>query len=186
MADFFSTLSLPRQPWLDSDTVREAFQRRSAVLHPDVPGSGDAAAFAELNAAYVTLRDPAPRLRHLLELLAPETLTTNPAPPAELGNLFMQIGSWQQRAANLLQRQASATAPLAKALLAGEKESLKREFEAIRTTLQIAWDKTEARIRGLVLVETNDEKDEAARLYHRLVYLGRWQEQIREAALRWS
>jgi curved DNA-binding protein CbpA len=186
MTDFFALLEQPRSPWLDPGALRDAFHRLSARSHPDVRDTGDAAHFQLLNAANTTLREPATRLRHLLELIAPEALAADARPPAEIGDLFMRFGSWQQRAGKLIQQQAAATSPLARALLAGEEAAVRRELAALQLVLEDSWAEAEAKVRGLGSVETHDQKTEAARLYQHLVYLGRWRDQAREAALRWN
>ena len=64
--DAFAALGVERRPWLDDEVVREAYHARVKTDHPDVAGAeGDD--FAEINAAYATLRSPAKRLRHWLE-----------------------------------------------------------------------------------------------------------------------
>jgi len=186
MTDHFALLGQERRPWLDAEAVKEAFHRRSAESHPDVPGSGDAGYFAELNAAYTVLRDPASRLRHLLELTSPEAATGQAPPPAELGDLFMRIGAMKRRLDALAAAQSAAGSPLARALLAGEEAAARRELSAVRDALDAALAAADAELRELDGRWAGDETAELVHLYHRLAYLGRWQAQSREAALRWE
>jgi curved DNA-binding protein CbpA len=86
MSDPFSLLDLPRRPWLSSEEVRAAFQRRAASLHPDAGGTADD--FSALNAAYQTLRSPAARLRYLLG-----SGSAMPEVPAELFELFPRVAA---------------------------------------------------------------------------------------------
>ncbi len=76
--DHFAELGQPRRPSLDADALKDHFHRLTAEHHPDI--AGDGGRFTTLNAAYTVLREPAARLRHLLELDAPAALA---APAAE-------------------------------------------------------------------------------------------------------
>lgn len=77
MTDAFALLSESRRPWLDADALKSRFLPLSAEVHPDRVHSASEAEkaaantrYAELNAAYNTLREPRDRLLHLLELEA--------------------------------------------------------------------------------------------------------------------
>ena len=183
MTDYFAILDQPRRPWLDADAVKAAFHRASAVLHPDVPGSGDAAQFAELNAAHSVLREPASRLRHLLELTAPDTLAAAAAPPGEFGDLFMQIAGVRQRLDGFLKRRQTATSALARALLTGEEAGLRQELEVVLGSLEGA---ESALLEEVQELDRDWEEGASAEmlgsLYRRLSYLARWLAQTREAA----
>ena len=184
MTDHFATLGQPRRPWLDAEALKNAFHGRSASLHPDIPGTGDAAQFAALNAAYIVLRDHASRLRHLLELGAPAALAPASAPPVELSDLFMEIADTRRRLTEFLARRTAATSPLARALLAGEEAVLRREFNATLAQLELAEAGGLDEVR--VLDSTWRETDAAAvaaltGCFHRLAYLGRWLAQSRES-----
>ncbi|MGB8166495.1 MAG: DnaJ domain-containing protein [Chthoniobacteraceae bacterium] len=184
MIDHFATLGQSRRPWLEGEAIKEAFHRRSASLHPDVPGTGDAAQFAALNAAYSILRDPAARLRHLLELTAPEALAATSSPPLELGDLFMTIAEFRRRLDAFLARRNAASSPLARALLATEGAMLRRELAAVRERLETTEAATTEEVRALDSTWTEPATataNELACLFHRLAYLGRWLAQTREA-----
>ena len=77
MPDHFATLAQPRRPWLDPEALRESFHRAAAQHHPDAAGGTDER-FAALNTAHAILREPAARLRHLLELEAPALKSPGP------------------------------------------------------------------------------------------------------------
>lgn len=182
MTDYFAILDQPRRPWLEPDAVKAAFHRASAILHPDVPESGDAARFAELNAAHSTLREPASRLRHLLELTAPETLATAAAPPGEFGDLFMQIAGARQRLDGFLKRRQKATSALARALLTGEEAGLRQELEAVLGSLEGAESAVLEEVQEMDREWSGNSSVEAlASFYRRLSYLARWLAQTREA-----
>jgi curved DNA-binding protein CbpA len=184
MIDHFSILGQPRRPWLDPEEVKDAFHRLGASLHPDVPGTGDAAQFTALNAAWSVLREPASRLRHLLELTAPEALAGAAPPPLELADLFMEIAGVRRRLDALLGKRKAATSPLTRALLASEEADLRREIQSTLGRLQAAEAASLAEVR-VVDSAWNDPTPEAVaalvRSYHRLAYLARWLAQTRES-----
>jgi hypothetical protein len=53
---YYAQLAVP--PGATTEEIVAAFRRRARVVHPDVPGTGDAAAFVALKAAYDVLADP--------------------------------------------------------------------------------------------------------------------------------
>jgi curved DNA-binding protein CbpA len=183
MLDHFATLARTRRPWLDAEVLKEEFHRRSTTLHPDVPGTGDATRFAELNAAYAVLREPATRLRHLLELLDPAALKGIAAPPVELGEEFMVLAGLSRRLDKSREQRAGASAPLALALLAGGEADLRDEFSALLRRVESATHLVLEEVRMLDATWSGTDPTELealARCAHRLAYLTRWLAQTRE------
>lgn len=176
-ADYFHVLQLPRRPWLDEAVLRENFQRLAVAAHPDVVG-GSNAGFAELNTAWQTLRQPAARLRHYLELEHPEALRTAPQPPTELSDLFMDIADHQQDALQLVTEFGKAVSPLARALLEPRRVALRKHLQELAEGI-IGRSTTihEALQTGRL------SPTELAANFHRLVYLDKWAEQLRETLL---
>ena len=180
MPDPFATLQQPRRPWLDPAALKEAFHRLGAARHPDTAG-GDAAAFAEVNAAWQALRDPATRLRHLLP---PEVLARPVQIPPALGDRFLQLAALRQALADFRARESSASGALAKALLAGEKEKLRREAEAALASLDAAAAAATADLRALdAQWQPGDDAltNQLALLQRQFAFLGKWSAQLREA-----
>jgi curved DNA-binding protein CbpA len=181
MTDHFAVLAQPRRPWLDPDALRESFQRAAAEQHPDAPG-GEDARFAALNTAHAILRDPATRLRHLLELIAPERPpATAPIPPA-LADLFMQIASLRRAVDEHRRKLTAATNPLSSALLAGESTRLRAELEASLARLGSLQESALGELRALDSgwPPTTSSADELASLQARFAFLGKWEGQLRE------
>jgi curved DNA-binding protein CbpA len=184
MNDHFATLGQPRRPWLDADALKDAFHRLSASLHPDVAGTGDTARFAAVNAAHVALREPASRLRHLLELTAPESLAAASNPPLELADLFMQIAGLRRRLEAHLAKRQAATSPRTQALLASEEAELRRELQATLGRLEAAESAALEQVREIDSRWSSPTPEAIAsllRTYHRLAYLARWLAQTRES-----
>ncbi len=184
MSDHFAALDQPRRPWLDADALKECFHRASATLHPDVPGSGDAAQFAEANAAYSALRDPVWRLRHLLELEAPEMLGRASEIPPDFADLFMRLAEFRQSLNTFQKKEGAATQGLARALLIGERQSMLARVIALKSDLDSSYE------GALVALQALDAEwepraaaciERLAALQQRLAYLSKWRAQLAEA-----
>lgn len=180
MPDAFALFKLPRRPWLDADALKDDFHRRSVSLHPDT--GGDAEAFAQLNTAYQTLRDPASRLRHLLELEAPELLTQAQQIPPTLADRFMRVAATRQSAASFLAKHRAASSPLARALLAGEHATQAQNLNAALADLEAAQTEALASLREID-ADWPLHLPKLARLQAELSYLEKWTAQLRESHL---
>jgi hypothetical protein len=174
--DHFATFSLPRSPWLDTDDLKCRFLRLSATRHPDAGGSAEA--FAALNDAWQTLRDPAACLRHYLELEHPAALATATHTPPELGDLFMDIATARQAAQQFATRLAAASSPLARSLLDPERLSRRNRLDALAAQVAKGMETACATLHS----GTRDPDALAAQLAT-LVFLGKWSAQLRESAL---
>jgi curved DNA-binding protein CbpA len=177
--DAFELLRLPRRPLLDEAQIRAAFQRRAAEVHPDVAGGGESD-FAELTKAHETLRDPALRLRHLLELEG--AVGTSTAIPAELAVLFPRVAQARQRIDAFLAKRAEARGGIARALLAGEGATVRKEAEETAQALGAEYVRA---VRDLQLADAAwPEMSGLVALQGRFAFLGKWSSQLREALLR--
>lgn len=82
MNDYFERLDLPRRFTLDLDEVERHYLAASRQLHPDFHQNASVAEraaslklTAELNEAYVSLKDPYRRIEHLLALQLDPTVS---------------------------------------------------------------------------------------------------------------
>ena len=180
MTDAFAIFDLPRRPWLDEAELREEFHRRSATLHPDA--GGDAGQFGQLNAAHRTLSEPAARLRHLLELEAPELLTQAQRIPPALADRFMRVATARQTCATFLAKAAAATSPLARALLAAEHTTQSRTLDSALADLAAAQAGALTRLHAFE-ADWASRLPEIATLQAELSYLEKWTAQLRAAHL---
>ena len=121
---------MDRRPWLDSEAIKERFHRLTAEHHPDV-NPGSEADFQGIVAAYNLLRDPKTRLRHLLELEFPEKAADTQEVPPDLLDLFMQIANARAGFMRIVKKLEGTTAPLAIALLAGERMAVLEQLKLI-------------------------------------------------------
>lgn len=186
MTDHFSVLHQPRRPWLDAEAVKEAFHRATAGQHPDVAGgSGENA--AALNAAYAVLREPAARLRHLLELEWPDAAPM-PAPiPPALAEFFGRIATLRQAGVALAKKEAAAQTPLARALLASDQTAHRHDLESALAALAAAEAAALAELRALDAAWDSHDADTRpvlAAAQQQLAFLAKWQAQLREDLFR--
>lgn len=184
MTDHFAALEQPRRPWIDPDVLKEAFHRASAEWHPDVAGSGDAARFAAVNAAYSALRDPVGRLRHLLELEAPEQLARPQSIPPEFADLFLRAAGFRQALDALVKKEGAASNALAKALLANERMALWQRVITLRDEIDAAYETSVAQLCALDAeweARPADALERLAGLQQRFAYLSKWRAQIGES-----
>ena len=186
--DGFALLGEPRRPLLDPERIRDTFHRLSRTEHPDqqaaAAGSGPAAAFARLNQAQGTLRDPKARLRHLLELEYPQVRLTGPASvPPSLADLFAPIHGLLREVDEVLARKAAAPSALAKALLARSEFALRERAEERLAEVDALQAAALAELRAFDARWEPRPPDAAAVLhdfYQRFAYLSRWGDQLRE------
>ncbi len=173
MNDFFAVMGLPRSAWLDGEMLKERFHRLSAERHPDTPG-GSGAEFAILNEAWQTLREPVSRLRHFLELTAPETIVASGGAPAELGDLFMDIATLKQLAGAM----GKPASPLGRALLEPRRLALMERFSGVEGRLKAAVEQGHGELQNPAATAS-----ELVATMGRLTFLSRWSGQMRELQL---
>ena len=157
--------------------LKQAFHRATAQHHPDIAGgSGDRA--AALNAAYAVLQDPASRVRHLLELEAPEALTVRPDIGAEMSGFFGKIAELRQ--ASVAHGKKNT---LAQALAAVDREALRGEIERMLGVLRDSESAALLQVRALDTRWGQGDSQVptllAAQQQH-LAFLAKWQAQLRE------
>ncbi|MFT4688219.1 MAG: hypothetical protein ACKVHO_19100 [Verrucomicrobiia bacterium] len=121
MKDYFALLDEPRLPWLDTKALKDKFLKASSEVHPDRCHDAGAeekaraqALYTELNAAHSCLSDSKSRLRHLLELQTGEAFRDIQQPPAELMDLFFEIGALCKETDSFLAEKDAAESPLIK------------------------------------------------------------------------
>ena len=180
MQDAFAIFDLPRRPWLEAAELRDDFHRRSAALHPDA--GGDAGRFAQLNVAHQTLREPAARLRHLLELEAPQVLAQSQQIPPSLADRFMRVAATRQSCAAFLAKHRAATSPIARALLAADHTAQSRDLEGTLADLAAAQADALAHLKTLD-ADWPAHLPELAALQAGLSYLEKWTAHLRESHL---
>ncbi len=170
MTDAFATLNLPHRATLTEEEVRAAYFSLS---------KSEGADHAELNAAYETLLAPEKRLRHLLDLDAPndrqwKTVTM----PEDMMETFMALGRLRPEAEALIEKRAKGQSALSKALLEPQTFALRDQIETVGTAL----DERRTALESTLVDEMTWESISAAQA--RFAYLGKWQTQVRELLLK--
>ncbi len=128
MTDAFVLLGLPRRPLLEEDALTSAYLALAKSLHPDSP-AGDTDKFSETKAAFELLRDPAQRLRHLIELETGQK--PKPQAPTVAGCLFSDVCAATEFSRSILTKVATAKSPLVRALQIGELRSAVSRTESV-------------------------------------------------------
>ena len=184
MTDYFALLGQPRRPWLDPEALKESFHRLAAEYHPDVAGENET--FAQVNAGYRILKDPASRLRHLLELEYTIDSAGAAQLPPGLTERFMQVATLEREIHVFLRQQGEATSAIQKSLLAGERFAMQRDVEKLITELETYRD----RLLQLLQAEnhlwdqrTTETGYRLATLQQEFAFISKWIDQLRERSL---
>jgi curved DNA-binding protein CbpA len=178
--DAFELLGLGSGLVLDEDDLRRAFDRKVGEEHPDAGGEGDG--FAQVRAAYETLRSPGRRLRHWLELGGVEWEAGGQV-PAGLMAVFSGMGDLLMRVDGLAARKAEAQSALARSLLEREGMGLMDETEAMRDRVATMQEGAVGRFAGFEEAGAEACAREAAEVARTLLFLEKWDGQLRD---RWA
>jgi curved DNA-binding protein CbpA len=178
MTDYFALLKQPRRPWLDPDSLKQAFHEQTLQAHPDAHASSSSAEanFALINEAYQTLLDPKRRLQHLLALTGDAPAARFDAVPEELAELFPALMDVTQQAQQATQTAAAATSALSRSLLTAERLQTQHRVDELRQRLQELQAAADTELQSVNIEATADLQ----RLYVRYSYLQRWATQLAE------
>jgi curved DNA-binding protein CbpA len=181
--DRFSQLQLPRRPFLPENVVRDAFHRLAGEHHPDKT-SGEPGGFAELTAAYETLRNPVTLLKHLIELENMVPSGPQLAIPPILMELFPVVAQVRQQIAAAIEKLRSAPNALSRSLSAVDSANARRSGEQVSHKLQTLY--TEA-LTELEQIDATWPAPEARAplpaLHARFAFLTKWRDQLAESLL---
>ena len=193
MIDYFALLDQPRAPWLDLETLKQAYHQKTFRAHPDTHTTGRAeeaaAAFSTLNEAYQTLHDPKRRLHHLLSLQGCAPSPANQTIPEQLHDLFPSIGGLTQRAGQLLEKLQATSNALSRSLLKPQLLELQKETNELRQRIQNLSDASLAQLREINsgwMQNPEGQLTSVSNLYFAFAYLTRWSAQLDEMAFQLS
>lgn len=199
MTDAFALLSEPRRPWLDAEALKARFLPLSAAVHPDRVHSAseaDKAAantrYAELNAAYNTLREPRDRLLHLLELEAGgKPKDVQRIPPGTM-DLFVEVGQTCRDTDEFLKQKSTSDSPMVKLRLMQEGLDWLDRLQALQGRVNAKRDELTAELRQMngvweaaPAIGIPDRVnalplERLEQVYRAMSYVARWTEQIQE------
>ncbi|MBI5775700.1 MAG: DnaJ domain-containing protein [Verrucomicrobia bacterium] len=196
MTDYFTLLQEPRRPWLDVEKLKGKFFQFSAEVHPDRSHNAPEAEkqatnerYQELNAAYNCLRDPKERLRHLLELECGAAPANIQQAPAQLMDLFFEIGQACKAVDVFLAEKARAASPLLKVKFLEDGLNRLDELNAMQQKLRVPVAALEEELKAMNTVweSAGDGASGVAlplrrleEIYRELSFLSRWTAQIQE------
>ena len=184
--DHFAHLEEPRRPLVDQAGVKAKFHALTTEHHPDV-SAANSPDFAAVNIAFNTLREPRLRLRHLLELEAPELLRRNAPAPATVANLFLKMGAMTQTLDRFLAKRAGTKSTLGKATLIAEQLVLQEDLEEWLSVLEKEKASWLAKIPEMDAAWMRDRRaafEPVAETAQALSYLDKWSAQIREGLVK--
>ncbi|KAF0170213.1 MAG: molecular chaperone HscB [Limisphaerales bacterium] len=198
MTDCFALLNEPRRPWLATDALKAKFFARSAEVHPDrvhsAPEAERAAAqerYTALNAAFNTLREPKDRLQHLLELESGAKPGNIQSTPAELTDLFFEVGRLCRDVDFFLLEKGRANSPLLKVKMFQRAMDWTSQINALQQRLNAKRGELETELAAMnetwAAAPTEPEVRRAAlplarleQLYRPFSFLSRWTAQLQE------
>lgn len=139
MADYFAILHQPRLPALDPEIIKQEFLRLSTEVHPDkvtAAHKGEAEKrFAEVNAAYHTLRHTRARLVHLLEIEGVPPAPHIQSSPPEVVEFFAPIAEITREVDSFLGRKRKASSPILQAGMFEEALGWTDKIQALQLRL---------------------------------------------------
>ena len=199
ITDAFNLLNEPRRPWLDAEALKQKFLPLSSAAHPDrthnAPESEKQQAnerYAELNAAYSTLREPRDRLLHLLELeLGAKPSDIQRIPPGTM-DLFVEVGQFCRDVDAFLASRGSVTSPLLKVQMFERGMEWTDKLQALQQRINAKRDELTGELQQMNAVwdaapAIGSQERPAAlplerleQIYRVFSYIARWSEQIQE------
>jgi curved DNA-binding protein CbpA len=177
MEDAFSLFGLERRPLIDEAVLKEAYLRLAATRHPDLCG-GDEEKFHLLQEAYKTLREPAARLRHLIELEFPRA--GGPSDSAPHAELFLRAGGAIQAAKGAFSRLENTSTTVARALLSPELAAALQQIREALESIRRTRDQLTARLEDLDDHWPEVAVADLADLAVSFTFVSRWMSQLSE------
>ncbi len=156
-------------------TLREAFRTAGKRMHPDAGGSVEE--FERLQSAQRLLSRPGERLRGWLEDrgIAGDVRGSL---SSELMERFSAVADVVQRSQSLAKESDGCRSALAKALLEPQKHAIREEISAVQQQLSALLLHQVGRFSAVASGEIDDA--EAWQLVRDLLFLEKWQAQLRE------
>jgi len=203
MIDYFALLGEDRRPWIDADLLKKRFLALSGEAHPDRVHGGSSEErlsaqhhYAELNAAYNSLRHPKERLQHLLELETGAKPQQVQQIPADLTEFFFEVGRLFQQVDKFLAEKAKTSSPLLLVQLFEAGQLWTEKLNALQQRLRMRQQDSTENLKALDRQWAAQEKGDTAarrnvlqeleRLYRLFGYYARWEAQIQERIVQLS
>ena len=190
MTDYFALLEEPRRPWLEPKELKQKYHRLTLAAHPDTRDeSTPDDSFTELSKGYRTLSDPRQRLLHLLKLEECAPATNAEAVPADLGDIFLNVGLLNQQIDLVARKLVEATSSLGKSILTRELLEVQAGVQDHLDRLRGIYNDQLRRLQNLNEMWTSDRSgalSQVAEIYGKITYLSRWIDQLEEKRVQLS
>lgn len=188
MVDYFALLNFPRTPWIDPTEVQKRFLELSAPAHPDRAhnlGAAEIVAanekFAELNKAFVTLRDPKERLHHLLALEMGNTPSATQNIPNELIELFARVGQTCRKVDEFLAERNRTTSPMLQAQLFAQGLDWTDQIGELQQQVAVVKERAKEELKQIAQNWDREKRyDRLAALAHTFAITAKWEAQLQE------
>ena len=194
VTDLFSLFGEPRRPWLDLEALKKKFLSLSSELHPDRVHNASAAEKAaahlrltSLNSAYLRLREPKDRLRHLLELELGSPPKDIQRIPPDLMDLFLEVSQLCRQTDAFLTEKRATSSPLIQVQMFERSQDWTEKLMDLQTTVNTRLAELETQLKTIDAVwAAADPSNRTATLerledlYRLNSYYARWGSQIQE------
>ena len=188
--DYFELLDEPRDPWLNTESLKEKFLARSIECHPDKftdPKKKETALkkFTELNVAHENLRDPKKRLAHLLTLEHGKKPPEVHDIPPETADLFIEVGALLKPIDEFLADQELQRSSLLKAQAMPKALEHFKKVNELQMKITTQLESLDREMQNLnESWKTQEQLDLIETIYHKLSYLTRWRDQLQNRSMR--
>ena len=189
MRDFFALFDQPRQPWIESDVLKEKHHDLTRLAHPDLRGHNASKNFEEINEGYRILSEPKQRIAHLLTLEGDTIARRDETLAADLQEYFLQIATLRQATQRVFAEIGDISSAIKLSLVKNDLLQLQKQTRQLLEQLSRSYDDCLEELRGLNEVWKKDRNEAIAplRLLHdRLAYLSRWIAQLKEMEMQFA
>jgi curved DNA-binding protein CbpA len=199
MSDSFALFNEPRRPWLDAEVLKQKFLPLSSAVHPDRTHNAPEAEkhatnerYAELNAAYNTLREPRDRLLHLLELEAGGKPSDIQRIPPGTMDLFVEVGQLCRDVDAFQAQRGNVTSPLLKVQMFERGMEWTDKLQVLQQRINAKRDELASELQQMNAIwdsappigspqrATALPLERLEQIYRVFSYIARWTEQIQE------
>ncbi len=181
--DPFDLLGVPPKAEQDVTELKNRFETLQKESHPDSAKAPDTKRYANLQQAYQTLSLPGKRLKALLIRVFGDQYDSRGPVPNSLMTLFSEISEVLMSADAFVAKKTKATTAIAQSLLTPELLKVQSQLGQAQQILQNSLDEAIVKLPDIdTLLETDRERalSEGSFLTRELLYLEKWQSQVRE------
>ena len=175
MDNYFKLLDIEPEVNIDLEKLSDKHKKLAAKYHPDSQDNdGDDTQYKLVNTAFKTLKSPAKRLMHLMEI-SNISYDKRGTVSDHLLDHFMSTAQLLQDADAFLRKKSTTTSALALALLEGESQLIQEQLGKQIETIEIE------QTRSLQLTTEAEQNNKSLENSARdLAFLEKWQAQLKE------